>query len=111
MKNKTIIIDGVEYDCETTQLGKTFNEIKIPKGKRLWTAEECIKLHNSKFKEKLNLDDCWFFIKQPFKFNSEFVAGFYADSGRAVLSCNWDPSNPNASLGVRFAKDIKNDKT
>jgi hypothetical protein len=35
------------------------------------------------------------------------VAGFYADSGRAVLSCGRNPTNSNIGLGVRRAKILK----
>ena len=36
----------------------------------------------------------------------ERVVWFYADSGRAVLNCYWDPSYSNSSLGVRVARKI-----
>ena len=105
---KTIKINNVEYECNTHDFNKTLSEIKIPKEWRLWTAEECIELHNSKYKKKLNLDNCWFFIKQPFNFNKKKrVARFFAVSGRAVLDCDGGPSNSFYSLGVRFARDLK----
>ena len=40
------------------------------------------------------------------KDNTERVARFYANSGRAYLCCYRDPSNSNASLGVRIRKKI-----
>ena len=102
---KTIKINNIEYETETHDFNKTLSEIKIPKGWRLWTAEECIKLFNSHEKE-LNLTDCWFFIKQPFnKFN--YVARFDADSDRASLSCSRYPSDRDDSLGVRFCRELK----
>lgn len=105
--NKTIIIDEVKYECETHDFNKKLSEIKIPKGWRLWTAEECIKLHNSEYKKKLNLIDCWFYIKQPFNINKEYVARFGASSGWAYLYCIGVPSYSYRALGVRFARDLK----
>lgn len=107
---KTKIIDGIEYECETHDFGKKLSEIKIPKGWRLWTIEECAKLHNNKkWREKLNLKDCWFFFEQPLKINDEggYVAWFGADSGWADLDCGRYPSVTDSSLGVRFCRDVK----
>jgi len=107
-KNKTIIIDETEYEIETSQLRVAFEDLKIPKGWRLWTVEECIKLHNSKYKKKLGLDDCWFWIKQPFnKFKGKFASGFFAGPDGAGFSCSWDPQYSGPWLGVRFCKDLK----
>ena len=105
MKKNTIIINNIEYETKTHDFNKTLSEIKIPKGWRLWIAEECIKLFNSHEKE-LNLTDCWFFIKQPFnKFN--YVARFVADSYWADLYCSGNPSFRDGSLGVRFCRELK----
>lgn len=105
---KTKIINGVEYETETHDFGKELSEIKIQKGWRLWTAEECIKLHNS-HKKVLNLKDCWFFIEQPFSSNKErsSVAWFIASSDGAGLDCDWDPQVSDSALGVRFARGVK----
>jgi hypothetical protein len=103
---KTLIVDNVEYETETHDFNKTLSEIKIPKGWRLWTVEECKKLFNS-HEKRLNLSDCWFFIKQPFnKFEGKYVARFFADSGWARLDCYGGPACSNALLGVRFCKDL-----
>jgi hypothetical protein len=110
MKYKTKIIDGIEYEIETHNFNRKLSDIKIPKGWRLWTAEECIKLHNSlEFRNMLNLEDCWFFIQQPFRFNFEkdYVARFGADSGWANLSCVGYPTGTYSSLGVRFCREVK----
>jgi len=103
---KTIIINNIEYEIETHNFNKTLKEIKIPKGWRLWTAEECIKLFNS-YEKELNLTDCWFFIKQPFNKFGNYVARFYADSLWAFLDCYWYPSYRDGSLGVRFCRELK----
>jgi hypothetical protein len=104
---KTRIINGVEYETETHDFDKTLSKIKIPKGWRLWTAEECLGLFNSHEKE-LNLSDCWFFIKQPFdKFKNMYVARFGAFSVWADLLCVGGPTNSDASLGVRFCREVK----
>lgn len=105
---KTMKINNVEYECETHDFNKKFSEIKIPQGWRLWTAEECIKLHNSKYKKKLNLDNCWFFIKQPFNLNKkQYIARFDSGSGWASLGCYGSLVSSDASLGVRFCKKVK----
>lgn len=104
---KTLVIGDVEYETESHDFNKILSEIKIPKGWRLWTVEECIKLFNSHEKE-LNLNNCWFFIEQPFKkFKNKYVARFCADSGRAYLDCDWDPTIRDGRLGVRFAKNLE----
>lgn len=110
---KTKVINGVEYETETHDFNKTLAEIEIPKGWRLWTAEECIKLHNDlSARQNLNLKDCWFFIQQPFVFNKEsgFVARFLADSGGAGLGCYGGPTIAYSSLGVRFAREVPKKK-
>ena len=108
-KMKTLIIEGIEYETETHDFNKKLSEIKILRGWRLWTAEECIKLHNSKYKYELNLKDCWFFIEQPFNLNKKnnYVAGFVAYSYRADLDCYWNPGGSDSSLGVRFCRKVK----
>lgn len=105
---KTIIIDGWEYTTEDERKDKEFKHIETPKGWQLWTYEDCGNLHNSHRKE-LNLDDCWFFIQQPFDFNKEkgCVAWFYADSGGANLYCIRDPQYSYSALGVRFKRRAK----
>ena len=107
---KRIKIGKYEYDTKTTQLGKSFNEIKIPKGAELWDYKDCIKLHNNKkHREQLNLEDCWFFIKQPFKLNKRegFIAWFIAGSDRADLFCGRIPQDSYSGLGVRFKRSLK----
>jgi hypothetical protein len=99
----------IEVETEIHDKDKTLKEIEIPKGWRLLTLEEIMWLHNSKYKKKLNLDDTWEFIEQPFKINKEnnFVARFVANSDRANLYCNGIPDYSYSSLGVRFCRDLK----
>jgi len=107
---KRIAVDGWEYDTKTTQLDVSFEDLKIPKGVELWTYEDCIKLHNNKkLRKQLDLDDCWFHIKQPFSFNEEkgLSARFWADSCGADLDCDWIPTCSDAALGVRFKRKIE----
>lgn len=105
-EKKTLIIDGVEYETETHDFNKTLSEIKIPKGWRLWTTEECIKLLNL-HEKVLNLTGCWFFIEQPFnKFKNTYVARVGANSGRAYLFCYRYPAFRYGALGVRFCRDL-----
>ena len=111
-KNKTdfIEIDGWAYETKEHDFNKTLDEIKIPEGKELWTAEDCIRLSNNAIDcFKLGLKDCWFFIKQPFEFNENngYVARFNAGSGRAGLYCDRIRSGSDAELGVRFKWKVK----
>ena len=108
IENKTIKVDGVEYETETHDFNKKLSDIEIPKGWRLWTSEECIKLNNKvKLRKQLNLEDCWFFIEQPFLFNNKLVAWFSANSDRAYLNCSGGPAYTYSSLGVRFCRSVK----
>lgn len=100
-------VGDYEYETKEHDFNNKLSSIKIPKGYRLWTSEECITFHNDpKLRKILNLEDCWFFIQQPFAFNqlNNLVAWFYAYSGRAVLGCDGGPTYADASLGVRFAR-------
>jgi hypothetical protein len=109
IEKKTIIIDGIKYETEDHDFNKKLSDIKIPEGWRLWTAEECIKLKNwnDKNDNKLNLINCWFYIKQPFNLNKDLVARFCADSDGAYLYCDRDPSDSDSDLGVRFCRRVK----
>lgn len=109
-KVKTRIVHGVKYEIETHDFNKKLSEITIPKGWRLWTAEECFRLHNDPtVRGELMIENCWFLIQQPFAYNQikRLVAGFMAYSDRALLSCGRNQSYANSSLGVRFARDLK----
>ena len=104
---KTIIIEDVEYTATDEQKGKLLSKIIIPKGWRLWTYKECVKLHNNiSWRKKLNLKDCWFFINDIFELNKAngYVMRFVADSGREGLVCYGDPAVSYSGLGVRFAR-------
>lgn len=108
--SKTVKVGNVEYETETHDFNKKLSDITIPKGWRLWRYDECVKLHNDKkLRKKLNIEECWFFIKQPFKFNEEkgYVARFDANSDGALLYCGGNPEDSGSSLGVRFARDFK----
>jgi hypothetical protein len=111
-KNKVdfIVINGYAYETKDHDFDKHLKDMSIPKNKELWTSEDCIKSYNNlKFRKLLNLNDCWFYIKQPFDFNKEqgFVARFNASSDRAYLNCNGSPTDSGASLGVRFKWRVK----
>lgn len=110
-KEDTIVIDGVEYEKKEHDFNKNFSEIKIPKGWRLWTADECMRLHKS-YKNELNLSSCWFFIDPSsiFKERNDCIARFNAYSDWAYLGCGWGPSFADPSLGVRFARNVSEKK-
>ncbi len=110
---KTIIIKELNIEVETKihNKNKTLNEIKIPDGWRLLTVSEIIFLTN-KYKKELNLEKTWEFIEQPFKINKEknYVARFYAYSDVAYLFAIWDSTYSDRALGVRFCRDIGENK-
>jgi hypothetical protein len=114
LNDKTIKIKelNLEVEVKIHEKGKLLSEIKIPKGWRLLNFNEIVWLFNSKYREKLNLQDTWEFIEQPFELNKKkgYVARFYADSVWASLYCFGDPDVRSGSLGVRFCKDLKGDK-
>jgi len=104
---KTIIIEDVEYTATDEQKGKLLSKIIIPKGWRLWTYEECVKLHNNiSWRKKLNLKNCWFFINDIFELNKDngYVMRFFANSDWASLDCDKYPTIVDSGLGVRFAR-------
>lgn len=110
-KNKVdfIVIDGWAYETHEHDFNKKLSEIKIPEGKELWLPSECWKFYEDEnLREKLNLSDCWFFVKQG-RENTTDVARFYADSFGADLYCYRDPSGSISSLGIRFKWKVKND--
>jgi predicted nucleotide-binding protein (sugar kinase/HSP70/actin superfamily) len=106
-KNKVdfIVVDGWAYETKDHDFNKKLSDIQISRGKKLWTYEDCIKLYNN-YKDKLNLNDCWFYIKQPLN-QQDTVAWFGANSGRAILDCVRLPAYSNSSLGVRFKWKVK----
>ena len=108
---KTIKIKELKIEVETEihDKNKCLKDIEIPKGLRLLTMNEITWLHNSKYKEQLNLNDTWEFIEQPFKQNKDKgdVARFYAGSDWANLNCGTNPSNSYGALGVRFCRSLK----
>lgn len=114
MDNKPIWVEIPELNIivenQIHDKGKSFKEIKIPKNCRLLTNAEIIFLHNNKkYRDLLNLVDCWFFIEQPFELNKQkgVVARFIANSDGAFINCGRNPGSRSASLGVRFVRDIK----
>ena len=110
-KPKTIQIKklGIEVEIEIHGKNKTLSEIQIPKGWRLLTSQEVTWLHNSKYKTKLNMEETWEFIEQPFVLNkkNKYVAWFYAYSDGAYLGYNRNPDYRGDSLGVRFCRSVK----
>ncbi|MEK6884780.1 MAG: hypothetical protein AABY22_34430 [Nanoarchaeota archaeon] len=110
MKTKIIKYKGkkIEVGIEDIEKGKRLDEIKIPKGWKLWTYQMCIDFHNDeKLRKKLDLEDCWFYVEQPFELNKNYVAGFRAFSDWVVLYCNCVPRGSDTALGVRFWREVK----
>ena len=100
IKEDFIVIDGWAYEIKEHDFDKKLSDIEIPNGKELWLPSECWKFYeDKKLREKLNLSDCWFFVKQV-KDNTKDVARFFAYSDRANFYCDWVPTGANPCIGV-----------
>ena len=111
-KTKIINYDKkkIEVCIEDEQKGRSFDEIEIPKGWKLWTHQMCIALHNNKrLREELNLEHCSFWIEQFFEFNKEngHFAWFYAYSVRVGFAYSEEPQDWGGRFGVRFWREVK----
>lgn len=103
LKQKTIVIDNVEYEIVQHDNGKKLSNIKIPKDKRLLKLCEATRLWNLGY-----LGENWFFVENP---NKEMkkegkVARFITCSDYGELGSYGDSSNSEYDLGVVFAKDL-----
>jgi hypothetical protein len=108
-KNKVdfIVIDGWAYETKEHDFNKKLSEIKIPNGKELWSPSDCFRMYeNKELREKLNLKDCWFFVKQ-IKEDTTDVARFYAYSYGVYFRTYYDSDYSYSSLGVRFKWKVK----
>jgi len=112
--NKTIKIPELKIEIETKiyYRGKTYAECleDCPKGWQIVTYEILQWLRNNdKYRDKLNLLDTWEFVQNPDKIskNNNAVAGFYAYSNGAFLSCGRNPGDSDRALGVRYFRKLK----
>lgn len=111
-KNKVdfIVIDGWAYETKEHDFDKKLSDIQIPEGKELWLPSETWKFYEDKnLREKLNLSNCWFFIKQV-RENTKDVARFYSDGGCADLSTGCYSDDSYSTLGVRWKWKVKEKK-
>jgi len=112
-ERKTLKVEELKIEVETEihDKGKMLSEIEIPKGWRLLTIQEVIFLFNN-YLRKLNMNNTCEFIEQQLNFNRKknYIARFVADSGGAYLFCDGGASCAGASLGVRFCRDLQEEK-
>ena len=107
IKEDFIVIDGWAYEIKEHDFDKKLSDIEIPNGKELWLPSECWKFYeDKKLREKLNLNDCQFFVKQV-RDNTTDVAWFGADSDVANFYCGRYPTYTFPGLGVRFKWKVK----
>ena len=92
---------NIEVEVEETQKGRSFREIKIPKGWRLLTGTEAMFLYEN-YQDKLKLN--WFFVKP---INNYPVVRFGVGGNGADLVCSWNPDISDSGLGVRFCRELK----
>ena len=110
-KNKVdfIIIDGYAYETKEHDFNKKLGDIRIPEGKELWLPSECWKFYENKsLRKRLNLSDCWLFVKQVRKDTTD-VARFCAGSNGVNLGTDYDSDYSYSALGVRFKWKVKNE--
>ena len=106
-KAKLIKIGNYLYETKEHDFNKLLSEIKFPKNAKLWLPSECIKFYeDKKLRNKLNLKDCWFFVKSSLD-DMKAVARFGASSDRINLNCDGSPGCRGSSLGVRFKFKVK----
>lgn len=112
-KNDWIKIPELKIEVQTKihHKNKTYAECEkdLEKGESIPTYEQVQWLRNSKYKDKLNLDDSYEFVQNPDNISKEngYVARFYADSGYAGLGCGGGSSGSDSVLGVRFVRKTK----
>ena len=84
---------------EVMYLGKSFDEIKelIPKGWKIISYQKCSQLYQTIIR-----GECIWCLDNEGK-SARFNVNWYG----AELYCDWDPSIPDSSLGVRFVREIK----
>lgn len=111
-QNATMVIKELKIEIETSihNKGETLEVAmkSCPKGWRIPTYAELQWLRNSKYRDKLGLDDTWEFIKQEDDICKDegYVARFIAYSGWADLYCGRYPRGSVSGLGVRFVKEM-----
>ena len=98
----------IEIQTKIHHKNKTYAECEkdLSKGESIPTYEQIQWLRNSKYKNKLNLDDTWEFVQNPDNISKEngYVAGFGAGSDCAYLDCDGGSSYSYSDLGVRFLR-------
>ena len=115
-KNDWIKIPELKIEIQTKihHKDKTYAECEkdLNKGESIPTYEQIQWLRNSKYKDQLNLDDTYEFVQNPDNISkgNGYVAGFYADSGYAILNCDRYSSDSGSNLGVRFVRRTKDGK-
>lgn len=108
-KNKVsyIVIDGWAYETKEHDFNKKLSDIKIPEGKELLLPSECFRFYEDKdLRKKLNLLDCWFFVKQ-IRENTSDVAGFCTYSDGVDFRAGYYSGSSGPSLGIRYKWRIK----
>jgi len=93
-------IGNTMYELEPHDFGKRLDQIKIKKGWRLLMPWEAQRLWDMKLLIKF-----WIFVRNPL--NNGNVARLNANSDGAGLICYGIASYSDSSLGVIFAKDLK----
>ena len=103
---------NIEVETEMHDKGKPLEQIKIPEGWRLLRINEIVFLHNNpEYRKRLNIEETWEFIEQPFEYNKVrgYTTRFYVGSGRVDLYCDGSSQGSIPTLGVRFCRDLKNE--
>ena len=104
----------IEVQTKIHHKYKTYTncEKDLSAGESIPTYEQIQWLRNSKYKDKLNLDDTYEFVQNPDNISKEngYIARFGAGSGYAGLDCSLGSSGSVSNLGVRFVRRMKGKK-
>ena len=96
---------------QVEQKGKSWNEIKIPKGWKICTYPLLQWLRNNdKYRDKLGLMNNtgeWCINPDKLMKKKGYVARFRAYSDWVYLDCYLNPQDAYPGLGVRFCRDLK----
>src|SRR3990167_8021023 len=95
----------IEFTIKQEQNGKSYNDIVIPKGWKLFDIPTWTAVFQKHYEAilKANNEDMWIWVKTfPYLEKKGYVARFRAGSGGVGLDCDGGPGGSGSALGVLF---------
>ena len=110
---------NISVEIEVHDKNKSWDKLGLKdREKELLNYDQCIKIANiPKYAKILKMDGSSseddFFIQQPFDLSRKngYVARFYTYSDCAYLNCFWYSDYSYSTLGVRFVRPLKGNKS